>query len=96
MSQTPHPPLPTLRCLTRHPVFDPMAVVVASGYHAESHLFLAPKGLVVDRVSHAPLPREVERAKRLIIDELLGDFPFVDHVDLVNATSLLLLRSYER
>ena len=92
ITQVPHPPLPHLRRLVRHPIFDRVGrLVVAPGYSAESQIFLAPKHLHVPRVSHAPLPQEVEQAKELIVEELLGDFPFVDDADLVNAVSLLLL-----
>ncbi len=88
----PHPPLPRLRRLATAPVFDASgSLVVAPGFHEESGIFLAPRGLSVQRVSHSPLPSEIEKAKNLIVHELLGDFPFVDDADLVNAVELLLL-----
>jgi hypothetical protein len=88
----PHPPLPRLRRLVTAPVFDASGqLVVRNGFHDNSGIFLAPRGLTVQRVAHAPVPMEIEKAKNLILHELLGDFPFVDDSDLVNAVALLLL-----
>jgi putative DNA primase/helicase len=92
MVADPHPPLPRLRRLVHVPVFDKEGRLCASpGFHSESRLFVAPQGLVVPRVKHAPSPEDVDRAKDLILNELLGDFPFLDTSDRTAAVALLLL-----
>lgn len=88
----PHPPLPRLRRLVRTPVFDARGNLVArSGYHTESGLFLASRGLHVLPVAHFPTKKDVAKALGLITHELLGDFDFVDDADLTNAVALGLL-----
>ena len=92
MVADPHPPLPPLRRLVHVPVFDKAGRLCASpGYHSDSRLFVAPQGLVVPRVKHAPSPEDVDRAKDLILNEVLGDFPFLDTSDRTAAVALLLL-----
>lgn len=52
------------------------SLVIEPGYHAGAQVFLAPTpGLVVPRVSGKPTAEEVEKAKRLLIDDVLADFP---------------------
>lgn len=52
------------------------SLVIEPGYHAGAKVFLAPTpGLVVPRVSGEPTAEEVAEAKRLIIAEVLADFP---------------------
>ncbi len=92
MVADPHSPLPRLRRLALTPVFDSQGgLVIRPGYHAASELFLATRDLNVPPVMHAPTRREVERALSLVVDDLLGDFPFVDDSDRTNAVVLLLL-----
>jgi hypothetical protein len=55
-----------------------------SGYHEKSGLFLAPRGLRLPRVSHAPTRAELARAKSLIYEQI-EDFSFVAEADRTNA-----------
>lgn len=85
----PHPPLPRLRRLVTVPVFDASGrLVVRPGYHRESGLFLAPRGLRLRRVAHHPTAGDVREALGLITEDLLGQFDFVDPADLTNAVAL--------
>ena len=87
-----HPPLPRLRRLVHVPVFDKAGQLCASpGYHPESSLFVAQQGLLVPRVKHTPSSEDLSRAKDLLLDELLSDFPFADPADRTAAVALLLL-----
>ncbi len=54
------------------------------GFHESSGLFLAPCGLRLDRVPHAPTRAQIDGAKSLIY-ELVEDFPFVAEADRTNA-----------
>jgi hypothetical protein len=90
----PHSPLPHLSRLVRTPVFAPDAdgrplLLDRPGFHEPSGVFVAPT-VEVPRVVHHPTEREVRFARRLICDELLVDFPFVDEADRSGAVALLL------
>jgi hypothetical protein len=62
------------------------------GYHPGTRLWLhlAP-GLTVPAVADHPHPEQVEEAKRLLLVELLGDFPFVDAAGKAHTLAALLL-----
>lgn len=83
---------PTLSRIARCPFFTASGkLVIEPGYHAESKIWYAPaQGLVVNPVSQAPTDAEIEDAKRWLLDELLGDFPFQEDADKANAVSFLL------
>ena len=61
------------------------------GITPNSGLFIATNGLKVPRVRHVPRLCDVERAKGLLLDDLLGDFVFEDVSDKVAAVALTLL-----
>lgn len=86
-------PFPGLDRITRVPVFGVDGVLVnAPGYHEGSRLYYAPsEGLAVPEVPVAPRPEDLARAKDLILEDLLIDFPFADDADRAHAISLLLL-----
>ncbi len=89
---TPHPRLPRMQRLVRCPVFDGDGrLVVRAGFHEDSGLFYAPRNLRVPPVLSRPTRREIGRAKSLLVDELLGEFPFVSDADRTNAVALVLL-----
>ena len=85
--------LPPLRAIAETPFFtDGGQLVAEPGYHADAGIFLhgAP-GLVVPTVPSEPSAEDVRRAKALLLDELLADFPFVDPASRAHAVGLLLL-----
>lgn len=71
-------PLPYLSQVSTYPVFDAQGNLVAhDGYHPSAHLYLQlPAGLSLPRVSGQPSREDVAKALRILIFEVLGDFPF--------------------
>src|SRR5262249_19334649 len=93
MLARPDPPLPVLERIVHAPVFaSDGTLVTASGYHPASraYLFLAP-GFSLPPISSQPSPREISQARALIVEELLGDFPFAGEAERAHAVALLLL-----
>lgn len=65
------------------------SLVIEPGYHAGAKVYLAPTpGLTVPRVSGEPTAEEVAEAKRLIVEEVLADFPLggMSRAQIVSAT----------
>jgi hypothetical protein len=93
MLATPDPPLPVLARIVECPTFAPSgALQTTSGYHARSQTYVdLPEVLEDLQVPNAPTAEDVEEAKRWILDELLGDFPFVGQADRANAVGLGIL-----
>ena len=93
MLADPEPPLPSLERLTTVPVFGPSGDLVATpGYHADSRIFYAPPSQFnLPPVSSAPTPTDVRLARQLLVEELLGDFPFTSDAELAHAVSAALL-----
>jgi putative DNA primase/helicase len=66
--------------------------VAAPGYHPAARLRHHPApGLDVPAVPEAPTPEEVAAARTLLLEDLLGDFPFADHASRAHALAALLL-----
>jgi hypothetical protein len=86
-------PVPVLDRIVQAPVFGRDGVCqVEPGYHPSSRTFHAPPdGLVIPDLPDNPSAEDVERAKHLILTELLGDFPFVGDADRAHAVALGLL-----
>jgi len=86
-------PLPVVTRLTRCPSFAPDgALQTTDGYHPRSRTYCAlPPALVGIVVPPTPGAADVGEAKRLILEEMLGDFPFVAQSDRANAVGLGLL-----
>lgn len=74
----PAPPVPVLERVVQVPVLSPDgAVHERPGYNAGSRCFYSPAaGLRVPAVPDRPAADEVAEARALLVDELLGDFPF--------------------
>jgi putative DNA primase/helicase len=89
----PDPPLPILERITGAPVFAADGTLgPAPGYHAGSRSYYHPShGVALPEVSVRPTAKEIGRARRLIVEELLGDFPFVTEPDRAHAVALGLL-----
>jgi hypothetical protein len=68
--------LPELLAVVSTPFFDAEGRLVDNdGYHAGAKVFLAKGGLAMERVSAVPSTEEVAEAKRLLVEEVLADFP---------------------
>jgi len=93
MLATPEPPLPVLTRITEIPVFAADGTLQTQpGYYEASRTYYAPQdGFTIDEVPANPTLKEIEQAKTLILDELLGDFPFVEEGSRAHAVSLFLL-----
>lgn len=89
----PNAQLPPLTTVTVAPVLSPSGEIqLEPGYHAENQSFYWPlPGFEVLAVSASPSGDEIERAKVLLLDEMLGDFPFEGPAEKANALALLLL-----
>jgi putative DNA primase/helicase len=87
---TPDPDLPVVSRLTESPVFAPDGTLQTTpGYHAASSTYLAiPPDPVIPPVKASPSAEEVYRARTLIEDDMLGDFPFGSPAEKANAIGL--------
>jgi putative DNA primase/helicase len=90
---TPEPPLPVISRIVQIPVFAPDgSLQTESGYCAASQTYISlPRGFVIPHVPDTPTADDVAAAKRLLMDDLLSDFPFVDAADRAHALAALLL-----
>ncbi len=81
------PPFPVLNGISLVPLFVPDGrLLTRGGYDPEYGLFLSLRGLEGVRGTMS-----VNQARSLIIEELLGDFPFVDDASRAHVVALLLL-----
>ncbi len=85
-------PLPVLNRVVTVPVFSPSGTLQTEpGYHPDARVYYEPpKGLTIPPVSERPTPAEVATAKHWLLDELLGEFPFVGEADKAHAVALAL------
>jgi hypothetical protein len=88
-----HDRIPPVTRVVEAPVFAPDgSLLTQRGYSAGGRVFHAPApGMEIPNVSAHPTNREVDKARRVIVDELLGDFPFVGEAERAHAVALLLL-----
>ena len=85
-------PLPVLKGLTATPVFAADGTLVSSaGYHAATRLYHEPSSESIPTVPESPTRLDVERAKRLLLDDWMTDFPFVDDSSRAHAVGAALL-----
>ena len=84
--------LPKLTAITRAPTFGPNGSLHQSpGYDAETLMYYAPTNrFSLPPVPAEPSPDDIGIAKRWILDDLLGDFPFVGDAERAHAVALLL------
>ena len=90
---TADPLVPVLAGIVAAPIFGrDGAVETTPGYLAGSAvLFEAEPGFAVGEIPAKPSGDEVAAAKALLLDELLGDFPFTSDAERAHAVALLLL-----
>jgi len=85
------PKLPALTGVVEAPFLEPGGGVVANaGYHPATGLYLSLGRLSVPPVSEQPTSTEMEEARRLLLEEMLGDFPFVHQADRAHAVALII------
>lgn len=88
----PDPPLPLLARLAYVPIFERTGrLVTQEGYDQGSGIYLSLRGLDLPPVPERPSDQDVERARGLLLNELIGDFPFARQADRANAVAVLLL-----
>ena len=75
---TPDPALPVLAAIVTAPVFGKDgSLVTEPGYHPATRLlYEPPPGFVLPAVPERPTRAEINAARTLLLDGLLGDFPF--------------------
>jgi len=79
-------PLPVLRGITGTPTFAADGTLItAEGYQPETRLYYDPIGQPVPPVPACPDETDVRRAKQLLFQDWLVDFPFYDDASLANA-----------
>lgn len=85
------PDLPTLDAIVQTPVFRPDGTILdCAGYDASTNLFLQPpSGFKLPKVPWRPTRHDIENAL-LTIDEVIGQFPYVNQCAKANAIGLLL------
>ncbi|MBI2717221.1 MAG: toprim domain-containing protein [Rhizobiales bacterium] len=90
---TPDPALPVLAGIVNTPVFGSDGTLLTEpGYHAEAKLLFHPApGFTLPPIPACPSGEDVAQARALLLDDLLGDFPFVAEAERAHALSLLLL-----
>jgi putative DNA primase/helicase len=87
------PGMPPIRGIVEAPVFAADGTLSTEpGYQPNTRLWFQPKpGFVTVPVSDQPSPAEVAAARRVLLDELLVDFPFHDAASRAHIVALLLL-----
>lgn len=84
-------PLPVVDRLVTTPIFTADGTLVAeAGYSNLGRVYLQPT-VQVPPVPNQPTKEVVAFAKKLLLEELLGDFPFVSVADRNHAVAALLL-----
>jgi primase/DNA polymerase family protein/DNA primase RepB-like protein len=86
-------PLPRLDRIIEAPAFAPDgSLPTIPGYHPPGRTYYAPApSLAIPSVPTAPTRIEIQAARALLLDELLGDFPFTGEAERAHALALLLL-----
>ncbi len=90
---TPDPSLPVLAGIATTPVFGRNGELITEpGYHAAARLLYdPPKDFFIPPPPANPTPAEIAAARSLLLDDLLGDFPFTSEAERAHALELLLL-----
>ncbi len=90
---TPDPSLPILTGIVTTPVFGRNGTLLTEpGYHPDARLlYQPPPGFVLPPVPEQPTQAEIAAARALLLDDLLGDFPFTGEAERAHALCLLLL-----
>jgi putative DNA primase/helicase len=88
---TPDPPLPILERIVECPVFAPSGTVsLEPGYHPEARVYYQPGQLDVPTIPLHPTTEDLARARKLLLEDMFGDFPFVDEAARAHTIALAL------
>lgn len=84
--------MPILDQVITYPIYSRDGVLQSSpGYSRDTRCWYSPvAGIEIPKVPDSPTDDDIEKAKSLIFDELLVDFPFVDQASRANAVTILL------
>jgi hypothetical protein len=90
---TPDPALPVLTGIVTAPVFgNDGTLITTPGYHPATRLLYEPaQNFTLPPIPEQPTPLQIAAARSLLLDELLGEFPFVGDAERAHALALLLL-----
>ena len=90
---TPDPALPVLAGIVTAPVFGSDGTLITEpGYHPATRLLYEPaQSFTLPPVPEQPTPQQIAAARSLLLDDLLGEFPFVGEAERAHALALLLL-----
>ena len=85
--------VPYLKGIAPVPVFAADGTLVTEpGYCEKTEFFYCPPAnVMLPKINSNPTAAELKAAKRLILEELLGDFPFVGPSEISHAVGLLIL-----
>jgi len=86
-------PLPVLTRIVQAPIYSSTGdLLTEPGYHLSARVYYdQPPGVTLPPIPARPTATEVTRARSLIVDDVMGDFPFVGAADRAHAVALLLL-----
>lgn len=86
------PPLPYLKRIMNAPFFmEDGTLHKEPGYSKESQCILeVSPGLSISKIPHTPTNEDVKRA-RILIYEMIGDFPFTSQAERAHAIALMIL-----
>ena len=92
MLERPHQGLPVLRGVVRVPVVTEGGIIDTPGYDAATGLYYTPgPGLEeMPPVPEEPTEEDVAEAKRLLMEELMPDFPYDGQASRAGAVAMLL------
>jgi putative DNA primase/helicase len=84
--------IPALRDIVQAPIFTRDGQIIGTpGYHPEAHLWYAPWSAMAISVPERPTDTDLNRAGELILNDLLGDFPFDGEASRAHAVAAILL-----
>jgi len=84
--------IPALRDIVQAPIFSKDGHIIATpGYHPEARLWYAPWSRMDISVPERPTEIDLKQARELILNELLGDFPFDGDASRAHAVTAILL-----
>jgi putative DNA primase/helicase len=90
---TPDPGLPVLAGIVTAPVFGSDGTLITTpGYHPATRLlYQSAQKFSLPPIPEDPTPQQIAAARSLLLDDLLGEFPFVGEAERAHALALLLL-----
>jgi putative DNA primase/helicase len=90
---TPDPDLPVLAGIVSTPVFGRGGTLLTEpGYHPDARLlYHAAPGFTLPSIPEQPTAEQIAEARSLLLDDLLGDFPFTSVAERAHAVAVLLL-----